>query len=81
VYSSLEFHVVFISNYSRHKSIVTKLIRVHITLHSDNFPLLTCCVVPCQYGMTRPRVMDKGDGFQKVAMNILNKHSQTADKG
>jgi hypothetical protein len=33
--------------------------------------------------MALPQVSDGGDGFQiwRVAANILNKHSQTADKG
>jgi hypothetical protein len=35
------------------------------------------------YGMARPRVADRGDGLQvwRVAANILNKQSRTADSG
>jgi hypothetical protein len=38
--------------------------------------------VPCHYGMARPQVAD-GDVLQiwRVAANILNKQSRTADKG
>jgi nitrous oxidase accessory protein NosD len=34
-------------------------------------------------GMARPRVADRGDGLQiwRVAANILNKQSRTADSG
>jgi hypothetical protein len=39
--------------------------------------------VPCHHGMARPQVPNGGDGLQiwKVAANILNKQSRTADKG
>jgi hypothetical protein len=39
--------------------------------------------VPCHHGMALPQVADGGDGLQiwKVAANILNKQSLTADKG
>jgi hypothetical protein len=39
--------------------------------------------VPCHHGMACPRVADRGDGLQiwRVAANILNKQSRTADKG
>jgi hypothetical protein len=39
--------------------------------------------VPCQYGMKRPQVADGGDALQvwRVAVNILNKQSLTADMG
>jgi hypothetical protein len=35
------------------------------------------------HGMARHRVTDEGDGLQilKVAANLLNKQSRTADKG
>jgi hypothetical protein len=35
------------------------------------------------HGMGRPQVADAGDALQvwREAANILNKHSQTADKG
>jgi hypothetical protein len=38
--------------------------------------------VPCHHGMARPQVADGGDGLQiwRVAANILNKQSRTADK-
>jgi hypothetical protein len=39
--------------------------------------------VACHHGMAHPQVADGGDGLQiwKVAANILNKQSWTADKG
>jgi hypothetical protein len=39
--------------------------------------------VPCHHGMGRPQVADRGDGLQiwRVAANILNKQSLTADRG
>jgi hypothetical protein len=39
--------------------------------------------VPCHHGMARTQAADGGDGLQlrKVAVNKLNKQSQTADKG
>jgi hypothetical protein len=39
--------------------------------------------VPCHHGMARPQVADGGEGLQiwRVASNILNKQSRTADKG
>jgi hypothetical protein len=38
--------------------------------------------VPCHHGMVRPQVVDRGDGLQiwRVAANILNKQSRTADR-
>jgi hypothetical protein len=38
--------------------------------------------VPCHHDMARPHVADGGDGLQilRVAANILNKQSRTADK-
>jgi hypothetical protein len=38
---------------------------------------------PFHHGMARPQVADGGDGLQiwKVAANILNKQSRTADRG
>jgi hypothetical protein len=38
--------------------------------------------VPCHHGMARPQVADGGNGLQiwRVAANILNKQSRTADK-
>jgi hypothetical protein len=38
--------------------------------------------VPCHHVMARPRVADGEDGLQvwRVAENILNKQSRTADK-
>jgi len=40
-------------------------------------------VVSCHHGMTRPRVTDGGDGLQiwRVAANVSNKQSRTADMG
>jgi hypothetical protein len=42
-----------------------------------------CVWVPYHHGMARPQVADGGDGLQiwRVAANILNKQSRTADKG
>jgi hypothetical protein len=39
--------------------------------------------VPCHPSMARPHVADGGDGLQvwRVAVNILNKQSRTADRG
>jgi hypothetical protein len=39
--------------------------------------------VPCHHGMASPQVADGGDAIQiwRVAANILNKQSWTADKG
>jgi hypothetical protein len=39
--------------------------------------------VPFHHGMARPQVADGGDALQfwRVAANILNKQSRTADKG
>jgi hypothetical protein len=39
--------------------------------------------VHCHHGMARPRVADRGDGLHiwRVAANILNKQSRTADSG
>jgi hypothetical protein len=42
-----------------------------------------CVWVPGHHGMARPQLADGGDGLQiwRVAANILNKQSRTADKG
>ncbi|KAJ4428435.1 hypothetical protein ANN_24472 [Periplaneta americana] len=42
-----------------------------------------CIVGPYHHGMARPQVADRGDGLRiwRVAVNILNKQSWTADKG
>jgi hypothetical protein len=47
----------------------------------DHFPMLSW--VHCHHGMARPRVTDRGDGLQiwRVAANMLNKQSRTADSG
>jgi hypothetical protein len=39
--------------------------------------------VPCHHGTARPQVAAGGDGLQiwRVAANILNKQSRTADRG
>jgi hypothetical protein len=39
--------------------------------------------VPCLHDMARPQVVDGGDSLQiwRVAVNILNKQSWTADRG
>jgi hypothetical protein len=45
--------------------------------------LLVSKWVPCHHGMARPQVADGGKGLQiwRVAANIVNKQSRTADKG
>jgi hypothetical protein len=52
------------------------------------FYCLTVCLihvkwVPCHHGMARHQVTNGGDGLQiwRVATNILNKQSRTADRG
>jgi thiamine biosynthesis protein ThiC len=42
-----------------------------------------CYVGPCHHGMALPVVADGGDGLciWRVAANIVNKQSRTADKG
>jgi hypothetical protein len=66
----------------------------YLVKHRDNFTLLyftlLCYILtsthvnvgPCHHGMTRPRVADGGDGLQiwRLAANIWNKQSRTADK-
>jgi hypothetical protein len=55
--------------------------RNYITFrHTHNFHVK---LVHCHHGMARPRVADRGDGLQilRVAANIVNKQSQTADSG
>jgi hypothetical protein len=39
--------------------------------------------VPCHHSMVRPQVVDGGDGLQiwRLAANILNKQSRTAERG
>jgi hypothetical protein len=39
--------------------------------------------VHCHHGMARPRVADRGDGLHiwRIAANIVNKQSRTADSG
>jgi hypothetical protein len=39
--------------------------------------------VPCHHGTARPQIADGGEGLQiwRVAANMLNKQSRTADKG
>jgi hypothetical protein len=46
-----------------------------------NFDVIGC--VSCHHGMARPQVADGGHSLQfwRVAANILNKQSRTADKG
>jgi hypothetical protein len=63
-------------------------ISLELNLHeeSHNILLLPCIHVrwvACHHGMARPQVADGGDGLQvrRVAVNILNKQSWTADKG
>jgi hypothetical protein len=39
--------------------------------------------VPCHHGMARPQIADGGDGLHiwRVAENIFNKQSRTAENG
>jgi hypothetical protein len=55
----------------------------HYFKHSDWFSKKVGVYGPCHYDMACPQVADAGDGLQKwrAAVNILNKQSQTADKG
>jgi hypothetical protein len=43
---------------------------------------LSFCLLACHYSMVRPQVADGGDIIQvwRVAENILNKQSRTAEK-
>ncbi|KAJ4427699.1 hypothetical protein ANN_25351 [Periplaneta americana] len=47
----------------------------------ENQPVVI--VGPYHHGMARPQIADRGDGLQicRVAVNILNKQSWTADEG
>jgi hypothetical protein len=59
---------------------------VHISYHSvATLHIVSRNVkwVHCHHGMARPRVAGRGDGLQiwRVAANILNKQSRTADSG
>jgi hypothetical protein len=50
-------------------------------------PIFTCVYhvgwIPCHHGMARPQVADGGDTLhvRRVAANIMNKQSRTADNG
>jgi hypothetical protein len=58
-------------------------------IFSTNFDFVSFRVIShvkwvhCHHGMARPRVAHRGDGLQiwRVAANILNKQSRTADSG
>jgi hypothetical protein len=63
-----------------------------ITLYEGmwfEFPLIISIIfihvrwVPCHYSMARPQGADGGDTLQvwRIAVNIVNKKPQTADKG
>jgi len=45
--------------------------------------MVLCYVEPSHHGMVCPRVADGGDSLQvwRVAVNILDKHMWTTDKG
>jgi hypothetical protein len=47
-----------------------------------SLPMCQVRWVPCHHGMARPQVADGGDALQigRVAANILNKQSRTADR-
>jgi hypothetical protein len=56
-----------------------------LIMFGEEFKLWSCHVrwVPRHQGTARPHVADGGDGLQmwKIAANILNKQSRTADNG
>jgi hypothetical protein len=55
----------------------------HGLIHDNDDDILTHVTwVPCHHGMARPQVAGGGDALQvwRVAANILNKQSSTADK-
>jgi hypothetical protein len=75
--------------------ISVQLQSLHLTLSCENALNLTSSLilwhrvcrdrvkwVPCQHGIARPQVVDR-DGLQiwRVAANIFNKQSRTADRG
>jgi hypothetical protein len=56
----------------------------HLPLHLQPYcTQIHVKCVPCHHSMVRPRVAEGGEGLQiwRVAANILNKQSRTADKG
>jgi hypothetical protein len=52
-------------------------------ISNDNVTHIHVKWVPCHHDMGCPQVADGGEGLQiwRAAENILNKQSQTADKG
>jgi hypothetical protein len=56
---------------------------LHLTFKSSNPKSVHVSWVPYHHSMASPQVADGGDGHQiwRVAANILNKQSRTADKG
>jgi hypothetical protein len=56
--------------------------QIETSQHFKHVPFLFRWV-PCHHGMARPQVADGGNGLQiwRVAANILNKQSRTAEKG
>jgi hypothetical protein len=59
--------------------------------NNSAYPIFLCAIftvshvrwVPCHHGMARPQISGGGNALQlwTIAANILNKQSQTADKG
>jgi hypothetical protein len=67
IFSRLDYYLNFVLNY------FISIIRISSQVRW----------VPCHHGMARPQVADGGDFLQvwRLAANMLNKQSRTADKG
>jgi hypothetical protein len=81
---------VYVCNFSPFHSFVSTVptLKIHSPVSTWKFTVYSFHLfhvkwVHCHHGMARPRVADRGDGFQiwRVAANILNKQSRTADSG
>jgi hypothetical protein len=61
--------------------VLSQMNPVHTTLSYLSKIISFSKRIPCHHGMAHPQVADGGDGLQiwKVAANILNKQSRTAD--
>jgi hypothetical protein len=67
-------------NYSKNNNHHAKTKEIKLS-NAENY--LHVRWVPCHHDMVRPQVADGQNGLQiwRVAANILNKQSQTADRG
>jgi hypothetical protein len=68
------------------RNVSRKHIKIPCVSHLTQFHVVLTCQVnwfPRHHGMARPPVADGGEGLQirRVAANILNKQSRTADRG